>query len=165
MTTEKRKETTLKRSRRRRRGRTAGAELAVIVGALLGGALAVLQLQESVPRWSQVPESLFVIADVAAVFLVTAALTGRVRTGLLCGVLAAISQFLVLVSFYAYSYGIVVSITLIPFQSLRVLMYPEVGVIGGFVGDRIAGALSLNPPVMSDASAGPVNHKTHLRHV
>ena len=59
---------------------------------------------------------------------------------MLCGVLAAISQFLTLLGFYAYSYGIVVPIEVLPLQSLRVLMYPAAGVIGGSVGDRITRA-------------------------
>ena len=112
--------------------------MAAIVGVLLGGVLAALQLQETVPRWSQVPESLFVIADLVAVLLVTAALTERVRTALLCGVIAAASQFLTLLGFFAYSYGIVVAIDVVPLQSLRVLTYPAAGVIGGYIGHRIA---------------------------
>lgn len=112
--------------------------MAAIVGLLLGGVLAALQLQETVPKWSQVPESLFVIADLVAVILVTAALTERVRTAMLCGVIAAASQFLTLLAFFAYSYGIVVAIGLVPFQSLRLLTYPAAGVIGGYIGHRIA---------------------------
>ena len=133
-------------SKRRRAGRKAERiaefESAVIVGVLLGGALGALQLQEAIPRWSQVPESLFVIAHLAAVLLVTTALTERVRAGLLCGVIASISQFLTLLGFYAHSYGIVVSIIVIPLQSLRILTYPLAGVIGGYIGNRIAEAWS-----------------------
>jgi ABC-type transport system involved in cytochrome c biogenesis permease subunit len=131
-----------KRRRAKKAERIAGFESAVVVGVLLGGALGALQLQEAVPRWSQVPESLFVIAHVAAVLLVTAALTERMRTGLLCGVIAAISQFLALLGFYSYSYGIVLSTSVIPFQSLRILTYPPAGVIGGYIGHRIAEARS-----------------------
>jgi hypothetical protein len=133
-------EKTLKRTGRSRRGRTVESELAVIVGILMGGGLAVLQVQETVSRWSQVPESIFVFANVTAVLLVTAALTKRMRTGLLCGVLSAVSQFLTLIGFYAHSYGIVVAIVALPLQSLRVLTYPAVGVIGGYVGHSIAAA-------------------------
>jgi hypothetical protein len=131
-----------KRRRGRKAERIAEFESAAIVGVLLGGALGALQIQEAIPRWSQVPESVFVIVHVAAVLLVTTALTERVRTGLLCGVMASISQFLTLLGFYAYSYGIVVSISVIPFQPLRILTYPLAGVIGGYIGQRIAEARS-----------------------
>ena len=132
--------------RRRRKKGDAQAELkAAIVGILLGGVLAVLQLQEAMPRWSQVPAFLPVITQVAAVLLVTAALTERARTGLLCGALAAISQFLTLLGFYAYSYTIGVAIYVVPLESLRILMYPAAGVIGGYVGDRITEARSVEP--------------------
>jgi len=114
--------------------------MAAIVGLLLGGVLAAVQFQENLPRSSQVPESLFVIADLVAVLLVTAALTERVRTALLCGVIAAASQFLTLLGFFAYSYGIVLAMGVVPFQSLRVLTYPAAGIIGGYIGHRIPGA-------------------------
>jgi len=128
-------EKTPKRSRRKK-GK-ANAELnAVIVGVLLGGALAVLQLQEGMPRWSQVPASLPVIASVVATLLVGAALTEQARGGLLCGAIAAISQFLTVLAFYSYSYTIGLAMAVVPFQSLRVLMYPPAGVIGGYVGSR-----------------------------
>ena len=88
------------------------------------------------PRWSQVPESLWVITSVVGVLLVTAALTKRVRTGLLCGAIATISQFLTLLGFYAYSYTIDLALAVVPYESLRVLVYPAVGVVGGYVGSR-----------------------------
>ena len=82
----------MSKKKRRRKAERNAAELAAIVGIVLGAALGALQLQETVSRWSQVPESLFVIADLTAVLLITAALTQGVRTGLLSGVIAAISQ-------------------------------------------------------------------------
>jgi hypothetical protein len=113
---------------------------------LLGGALGVLQLQEAMPRWSQVPESLSVFASVVATLLVVAALTKRMRSGLLCGAIAAISQFLTMLAFYSYSYTIGVAIALVPYQSLRMLAYPAAGVIGGYVGSHIREARSVAPP-------------------
>jgi pheromone shutdown protein TraB len=124
--------------RRRRKERDAHAEWkAAIVGTFLGGAFAALQIQEATPRWSQIPESLSVITCAVAVLLVTAALTERVRIGLLCGGIAAISQFLTLLTFYAYSYTIGVAIAVVPLQSLRILAYPAGGFIGGYVGHRM----------------------------
>ena len=140
--------TTLEKTpkRRRRKKRDENAEWkAVIVGIFLGGALAALQLQEPTPRWSQVPESLFVITHVVAVLLVTAALTERAREGLLGGAVAAISQFLTVLGFYSYSYAIEVAIAVVPYQSLRILMYPAAGVIGGYVGSRTGEARSVEP--------------------
>jgi hypothetical protein len=128
-----------KRRGRRKKGRYE-TELAVVVGVVLGGMLAVLQLQEVTGKLLQVPEALFVMADVAAVILVAAALTKRVRTGLLCGAIAAISQLLTLIGSYAYSYTITVAIDLVPLQSLRLLMYPVAGLIGGYFGHHIATA-------------------------
>ena len=125
--------------RRRKKGRYA-TELAVVVGVVLGGILAVLQLQEVTGKLSQVPEALFVMADVAAVILIAAALTERTRTGLLCGAITAISQLLTLIGFYAYSYTIAVAIEIVPLQSLRLLTYPLAGLIGGYLGHRIAEA-------------------------
>jgi sulfite exporter TauE/SafE len=80
------------------------------------------------------------MADVAALVLVAAALTKRVRTGLLCGAIAAISQLLTLISFYSYSYTVAVAIETVPLQSLRVLTYAAAGLIGGYLGHRIAEA-------------------------
>jgi hypothetical protein len=132
--------------RTRRKKSNADAQLnAVIAGVLLGGALAALQLQETVPRWSQVPESLSVITSAVAVALVTAALTERVRGGVLCGAIAAISQLLTLLGFYTYSYGFAVSIAIVPLQSLRILTYPVAGVIGGYVRHRTTEARSAEP--------------------
>jgi hypothetical protein len=128
-----------KRGRRKKRDAQA-LSVAAVVGVLLGVALAALQLQETVPKWSQIPEILFTIADLVAVILVTAALTERVRTALLCGVIAAASQFLSLLAVFAYSYGIAVALAVVPFQSLRMLTYPAAGVIGGYIGYRIATA-------------------------
>lgn len=123
---------------KRRRRRKADRNAAAIVGVVLGGALAALQLQETVPRWSQVPESLFVIAHLTAVLLITAASTQGMRTGLLSGVVAAISQFLTLLGFFTYSYGIAIAMYVVPLDSLRLLTYPAAGVVGGYVGNRIA---------------------------
>ena len=135
-----------KMPKRRRRKKRADAEWkAGIVGILLGGALAALQIQEATPRWSQIPESLSVITSLVAVLLVTAALTERVKTGLLCGAIAAISQFLTLLSFYTYSYTLVLAIAVVPLQSLRILTYPAAGVIGGYVGHRTTEAYSVEP--------------------
>lgn len=132
--------------RRRRKKVDAQAELkAVIVGVLLGGALAALQLQEGTPRWSQVPESLSVIASVVATLLVAAALTEQMRDGLLCGAMAAITQFLTVLGFYSYSYTIGVAIAIVPYQSLRILMYPPAGVIGGYVASRTRKARGVEP--------------------
>jgi hypothetical protein len=129
--------------RRRKRIHAGAAWRAVIVGILLGGGLAALQLQEDMPRWSQVPVGLFAAASVAALLLVTAALTNRLETGLLCGAVAAVTQFLALLGFYAYSYTIDVAIAVVPFQSLRILMYPVAGVIGGYIGGYIPTERSL----------------------
>lgn len=130
--------------RRKRKKGSPKAELdAVIVGILLGGALAVLQLQEAMPRMSQVPESLSVIASVVATLLVTAALTKRVGGGLLCGAVAAVAQFLMVLGFYSYSYTIGVAMAVVPYQSLRVLMYPAAGIIGGYLASRTREAHSI----------------------
>ena len=123
--------------RRRRRIDADAAWRAVIVGVLLGGGLAALQLEEVMPRWSQVPVGLFAAASVAALLLVTAALTNRLETGLLCGAVAAVTQFVGLLGFHAYSYTIGVAIAVVPFQSLRTLMYPVAGVVGGYFGGYI----------------------------
>jgi pheromone shutdown protein TraB len=134
------------RKRGRKKGSAEALLAAVVVGMLLGGALGVLQLQEAMPRWSQVPESLSVFASVVATLLVVAALTKRMRSGLLCGAIAAISQFLTMLAFYSYSYTIGVAIALVPYQSLRMLAYPAAGVIGGYVGSHIREARSVAPP-------------------
>jgi ABC-type transport system involved in cytochrome c biogenesis permease subunit len=136
----------MSKKKRRRKAERNAAELAAIVGIVLGAALGALQLQETVSRWSQVPESLFVIADLTAVLLITAALTQGVRTGLLSGVIAAISQFLTLLGFFSYSFGIALAIYVVPLESLRLLTYPLAGVIGGYVGARIAETRSFKSP-------------------
>jgi hypothetical protein len=133
-----------KRTRRKRRDANAEWK-AVIVGVLLGGAFAALQVLEAMPRWSKVPDLLSVATPAVAVVLVTAALTERARTGLLCGVMAAISQLLTLLGFYAYSYTIGVALAVVPLQSLRILMYPVAGVIGGYVVHRTTEARSVEP--------------------
>jgi pheromone shutdown protein TraB len=133
----------------RKRGRIKGnaeAELgAVLVGMFLGGALGALQIQEAMPTWSQVPESLSVIASVVATLLVVAAFTQRMRSGLLCGAIAAISQFLTVLAFYSYTNTIGVAMAVVPYQSLGVLAYPAAGVIGGYVGSHIREARSVAP--------------------
>jgi pheromone shutdown protein TraB len=132
--------------RRRRRKHDANAEWkAVIVGILLGGAFGGLQLLEAMPRWSEVPDFLSVITPAVAVLLVTAAVTDRVKTGLLCGAIAATSQLLAVLGFYAYSFTIGVALAVVPLQSLRILMYPATGIIGGYFGDRTTETRSVEP--------------------
>jgi cytochrome bd-type quinol oxidase subunit 2 len=153
-----------KTQKRRRKKGNANAELyAVIFGMILGGALAALQLQEGTPRLSQVPEFLLATTSFVAMFLVTAALTERVRDGLICGVIAVISQFLAMLSFYSYSYTITVAIAVVPYQSLRILTYPAAGLIGGYVGSYTREARSTEPS--TDRTRQPTNHKTHLRSI
>jgi len=131
--------------RRRKKGRTNAKWNAVIVGIILGGILAALQIQEATPRWSQVPESLSLVTSAVAALLVTAAVTEREREGLLCGSTAAIFQFVTLFGFYAYSYTIGVAMAVVPLQSLRILTYPAAGVIGGYVANRITETYSVEP--------------------
>jgi hypothetical protein len=132
--------------RRRRKKHDANAEWkAVIVGILLGGAFAGLQLMEAMPRWSGVPDFLSAITPAVAVLLVTAAVTDRVKTGLLCGAIAATSQFLAVLGFYAYSYTLGVAVAVVPLQSLRILMYPAMGIIGGYFGDLTTETRSVEP--------------------
>lgn len=128
-------ETMPRRRRRKKRDANAGWK-AIIVGLLLGEAFAALQLVEAMPKWSEVPDFVSVITPAVAVLLVTGALTDRMKTGLLCGAIAATSQFLTLLGFYGYSYTIRLALAVVPLQSLRILMYPAAGVIGGYFGDR-----------------------------
>jgi len=123
--------------RRTRKRRDSNAEWKVgIVGILLGWAFAGLNLVEAMPRWSGVPDFLSAVTPAVAVLLVTAAVTDRVKTGLLCGAIAATMQFLVVLGFSAYTYTMAVAIAVVPFQSLRILTYPAMGIIGGYFGDR-----------------------------
>ena len=130
---------------RRKRGNAEAELTAVIAGIVLGGVLAALQLQEATPRWSQIPESLSVITSVVAVLLVTAALTGQARGGFLCGAIVAISQFLMVLAFYSYSYTMGIAIAVVPYQSLRVLTYPAAGIIGGYIASRTREARRVEP--------------------
>jgi O-antigen ligase len=123
--------------RRIRKRRDSNAEWkAAIVGILLGWAFAGLNLVEAMPRWSGVPDFLSAVTPALAVLLVTAAVTDRVKTGLLCGAIAATMQFLVVLGFSAYTYTMAVAVAVVPFQSLRILTYPAMGIIGGYFGDR-----------------------------
>jgi ABC-type transport system involved in cytochrome c biogenesis permease subunit len=142
------------KKKRRRKAKRNATELAAIVGMVLGGALGALQLQETIPRWSQVPESLFVIAHLTAVLLITAALTQGVRMGLLSGAMAAVSQFLTLIGFFTYSFGIALATYVVPLECMRLLTYPFAGVIGGYIGARIA-------EIRSVKSSGRIR-RTHL---
>jgi len=131
---------------RSRRKRDANAKWnAVVVGIVLGGGFAALQVLEAMPRWSEVPDFPLVITPVVAVLLVTAALTERASMGLLCGAVAAISQFLMLLGFYAYSYTAGVALAVVPLLSLRVLTYPAAGIIGGYIAHRTADDHRIRP--------------------
>lgn len=133
-----------RRGRRKRDNAETGVT-AVIAGIVLGAGLAALQLQEATPRWSQIPESLSVITSVAATLLIAAALTGQARNGLLCGAIAAISQFLTVFAFHSYSYTMGVAMAVVPYQSLRILTYPAAGIIGGYIASRTMEARRVEP--------------------
>jgi hypothetical protein len=150
--------TTPEKTPKRKRRKKIDADVAwrsVIAGMVLGGGLAAVQLQEVMPRWSQVPVGLFAAASVAALVLVAAALTNRVQTGLLCAAVAAATQFLTLLGFYSYSITIGVAIVVVPLQSIRMLLYPFAGVIGGYMGGYIPTETRSVKPTRHTRRTGP----------
>lgn len=114
------------------------APRAVAVGAAIGGLFAAVEILAS----PNIPDELLALAFAASLILMSTPFLRSVVSGLICGIIAAITQTTLGVFYYALTgpYGISIVAAILPYSVLslyRLVAFPVAGILAGYLSQRI----------------------------
>lgn len=110
---------------------------AVAAGAAIGGLFAAVEILAS----PSIPDELLALAFAASLILMSAPFLRSVVSGLICGIIAYITQTTLEVFYYASTgpYGVSIVAAILPYSVLslyRLAAFPVVGILAGYLSRK-----------------------------